>query len=394
MMMAVCQSSKGCPQDPVASNPVETSVNERLDSVEISLITCEPFDVVYALYGHTGIRINDRASGQDMAVNYGVFDKTKPNFIPRFVLGLTDYTMSFLPLDLFLMEYRYFGSWVREQVLNLNNAEKLRVIAALEENYRPENREYRYNFFYNNCTSKARDIIVKCLDGEVEYKAAGMQQGERSFRELIHWKNHDYPWAALGNDMLLGVGSDLNTTMEERQFLPEVMMTDFDNAYIINKDGTRRKLVKEANMILPHGQSQAEPMGSFPLTPTALSIVITLAVAAFTWYERKCLKHTVKVFDYVYFLVFGILGLVLTAMLFSEHPTVRVNLQILLFSPLWLGMVWFLHKNPRIPIIGIVLVAAFYAGALVQSYAEGVMILASSLLIRLVNARKSEKVKE
>ena len=389
-MLTLCHASVCSAQD-ATKDSATVAMNARLDSVEISLITCEPFDVVYALYGHTGIRINDMASGQDMAVNYGVFDKTKPNFIPRFVMGLTDYTMSFLPLEVFMMEYRYFGSWMREQVLNLNNDEKLRIIAALEENYRPENREYRYNFFYNNCTSKARDIIVRCLDGEVEYKATGMQQGERTFRELIHWKNHDYPWAAFGNDMLLGVGSDLNTTMEERQFLPEVLMTDFDNAYIINKDGTRRKLVKEANMILPHGVSQAEPMGSFPLTPMVLSIAITLAVAAFTWYERKHLKHTVKAFDYVYFLTFGILGLVLTAMLFSEHPTVRVNLQILLFSPLWLGMVWFLHKNRRIPVIGIVLVAAFYAGALVQSYAEGVMILASSLLVRLINAYYAEK---
>lgn len=371
---------------PRDSHAQDEQFKARMDSVDISLLTCEPFDMVYALYGHTGIRINDRALGQDVAVNYGVFDKTKPNFIPRFILGLTDYTMSFVPLEVFTGEYGYYGCWMREQILNLTAQEKLRIIAALEENYRPENRVYRYNFFFNNCTTKARDIIVNNLDGRVEYAKTGMQEGERSFRELIHWKNDGYNWAALGNDMLLGVQSDRNTTLDERQFLPEVLMQDFDNAVIVNPDGSRRSLVKSSDMLLQHGICQVEPMGSFPLTPRALAVCIALIVTAFTIYERKRMKHTAKWFDRVLFCLAGLLGLILTIMLFSEHPTVRINLQIFLFSPLWLGLVWFMHRNRRVVIAGIVLIAAYYAGALLQDYSEGTMILASSLLVRLINA--------
>ena len=56
-----------------------------MDSVEISLLTCQPHDEVYSLYGHTAIRYHEFTKGGiDAAFNYGVFNYDAPFFVePR-----------------------------------------------------------------------------------------------------------------------------------------------------------------------------------------------------------------------------------------------------------------------------------------------------------------------
>lgn len=145
-----------------AVNNVQPSKADN-DSIEISLLTCAPGKEVYSLYGHTAIRYNDKAKGIDIAINYGMFSFKTPFFIPRFIFGLTDYEMGIIPFDAFCEEYRYEDRDVIQQVLNLTADEKKEIIKAIETNYLPENRIYRYNYFYDNCTTRARDILIKTL---------------------------------------------------------------------------------------------------------------------------------------------------------------------------------------------------------------------------------------
>ena len=162
----------------------------RYDSIQVSLLTCSPHDEVYSLYGHTAIRYWDKSSGADMVVNYGVFSFKKPYFILRFVFGLTDYEMGIQNFEDFCMEYSYYGAGVTEQVLNLTPGEKDRLFRALQRNALPENRIYRYNYFYNNCTTKARDILLGSIDGKVVFNRKIDENV--SFRDMIHQctKNH------------------------------------------------------------------------------------------------------------------------------------------------------------------------------------------------------------
>ena len=111
----------------------------KMDSVEISLLTCSPHEAVYSLYGHTAIRIQDQRNGEDLAVNYGLFSFEKPHFVLRFVFGLTDYEMGIEPFEAFCRQYRYYGSSVTQQVLNLTNEEKWNIVKAVNINYMPEN---------------------------------------------------------------------------------------------------------------------------------------------------------------------------------------------------------------------------------------------------------------
>ena len=184
------------------------------DSLQISLLTCGPGKEVYSLYGHTAIRFHDVRNQQDLVINYGMFSFAQKNFILRFIFGLTDYEMGIVPFDAFMEEYKREHRWVIEQVLNLSSADKRSIAMAIDANYLPENRVYRYNYFYDNCTTRARDLLANNIQGTVVYKSTPNTQA--TFRSEIHQWNQLQPWARFGNDLLLGIGADQKLTPEEQ----------------------------------------------------------------------------------------------------------------------------------------------------------------------------------
>ena len=137
------------------------------DSASISILTCSPGQEVYAKFGHSGIRINDSVTKTDMVFNYGIFSFNTENFYYKFIKGETDYYLGVHPTDFFLAEYEERNSMVWEQVLNLSTTEKRKIINALIDNYRPENRVYRYNYVFDNCATRPRDKILNNITGYI-----------------------------------------------------------------------------------------------------------------------------------------------------------------------------------------------------------------------------------
>ena len=357
---------------------------------EISLLTCKPHAQIYSLYGHTAIRVVDTEQNTDVAINWGVFDASQPNFVAKFVLGFTDYTMSIVPTEYFLREYEYYGSPVYQQRLNLTEAEKARIMKALDENYRPENRVYRYNYVYDNCTTRARDIILSNIDGKTSCVKTFLQKGDKTFRDLLHWKTSKYGWCKAGNDLVIGLRADRNAIHSERELLPEILAADFDSATIIRADGKQVALVDSAFWLLKDVQPHFEPMPDFPLTPTMFAIVILALVIVWTLYERTK-KKRLKWLDVAFFYICGIAGLLPFAMIFSQHPFVQINLQLLVLNPLWLFLMSPWTKWKHRWNVALVMVVLFFIGNIFQSYAEGMNILALSLLVRIISNRLKYK---
>lgn len=353
------------------------------DSIRVSLLTCSPHDEIYSLYGHTAIRYEDKASKTDIVVNYGMFSFKKPFFVARFVLGLTDYEMGIQDFNDFCYEYQYFGSQVTQQEINLTPEEKGQLLKALQDNY-ANARVYRYNYFYNNCTTKARDIILKSINGKIEYKN-GIDRSV-SFRDLIHGCNANYSWASFGNDLLLGFKADMQTTREEQQFLPDNLMRDFGQAKIVSADGSARPLVKNTEIIVK-GNDHAIA-GKTKVTPQFVFITLLLLIAAIVVAEFKTKKRFLWV-DISLLLSSGLAGLILFVMLFSEHPTTSTNLQIFILCPLNLYWAIYIIKNKRNErklrkawtFLSIMLCIGL-SGRLIQVYAEGMPLLALSLLLK------------
>lgn len=361
-----------------------------MDSVEFSLVTCSPHEEIYSLYGHTAIRMQDLHKGQpnNVVYNWGVFNFDAPHFVLRFVFGLTDYELEAARYDVFCNYYRYVGSSVTEQVLNLTSEEKVRLTQALAENCRPENKVYRYNYFYDNCSTRPRDIISRSVNGQVVYEERN--DYTPSYRDMIRQKTVHHPWATFGNDMLLGVKADLKTDRSEQEFLPENLLYDFDHARIKGNDGSWRPLVKERRMAVPPGVQVIEP--DFPLTPfecACILAIISVMLFLIEWKRRKTFKY----WDATLMLLIGLAGCVLTVMIFSQHPATSLNLQLLLFNPIHLFYIPAVlrRRKTRYWILLLVMVILLLLGSMLQHYAEGVIILALCLLLRIWIHHRNEK---
>lgn len=366
-----------------------------LDSVDISLLTCGPGQEVWSYYGHTALRIEDHAHDTDLAVNWGMFSFNQDYFILRFVFGLTDYQIGVFPMSRFIDEYSYEGRWIKQQRLALTRSEKLKILQAIDDNNKEENRTYRYNFFYDNCTTRARDMIVKHIGTHVtDFKNTDAQS---TYRSEIHHLNENHRWARFGNDLLLGYQADLPITKEEWEFLPENLSKDFEiearqdtvmeqdkHVAVYQLRDRYIKLVDSTFYVLP---PQANVTATESITPrmvaAALAIVILL-LSAIEWKQ----KSNFWWLDMLILLLTGLPGLILLAMVFSEHPTVQVNFQMLILNPLnliFLYKVAMRLKNGKMHwyynVWGTLLAISLFI-QIWQDYAEGMVILALSLLIR------------
>jgi len=351
------------------------------DSIEVGLLTCSAGQKVYSLYGHTAIRYHDLRTGEDWTFNYGVFNVKKPYFVLRFLFGLTDYELGALPMDIFVQEYRREGRTVTEQVLNMTTNEKHRLWNELAVNYKPENRVYRYNYFYDNCTTRARDMIELAFGGRLAYgHAADADADGLSYRSLIHAHTVEHPWAAFGNDVCLGLKADWSTDWRERQFLPEVLMDDMAKA-TVSDGGSNSPAVLLTRTVVDGRQQVAE--SEFQLSPTAcawLLLAVTLAVSGVEWKAKRWLRF----YDALLMLAQGVAGIIVVALLFSEHPTTSTNLTALLLNPLPLLFLYSVvrGRTTRWWRWSVALSALFVLGAVVQCYAEGMVVVALSLLLR------------
>lgn len=362
-LMAPCKAkAQDCPQD----------------SIEISLLTCGPGNEVYSLYGHTALRWHDMRTGDDFAFNYGVFNFKKSFFVLRFLFGHTDYELGVLPYDIFCEEYHRMGRWVVEQVIDLTPEEKTRLTNALWNNAKPENKTYRYNFFYDNCTTRARDMIELCINGKIEY-AYDDGPSQPTYRQMIHEKTDGHPWAGFGDDLCIGVKADFRTDGREQQFLPENLMDAFSKAMIADADG-HRPLVKETRQVVSAAQPAAGP--SFPLTPMQCAYILLFISATIVFAEAKR-KKTYKAWDVALLTCTSLAGIILVALLFSEHPTTSTNLQVLLLNPLPLFFIPSISRGEKAYwLISALLILMFFIGAMFQDYAEGMEIVALCLLTR------------
>lgn len=373
------------------------SLLAKMDSIDISLLTVGPGNEVWSLYGHTALRYQDRNRHQDLAINYGAFNFEQDYFILRFVFGATDYEMETIPMRLFMDVYRIEGRWVMEQQLNLTREEKLIITNALYQNSLPENVTYRYNFFYDNCTTRARNMIVQHLNIS-EYQTGNQWNGE-SYRTMIHQWTDEHRWTRFGNDLLLGVGSDFKTEKEASFFLPDSVRKEFETMVLTNPDGSKRRLVSHNRMLIePLLQGERASFGdllSLFCQPRFVFGLLFAAILLTTWLLQYKRKRSLLWLDTLLLLLTGAAGIILFLMIFSQHPTVRVNLQILLLNPLSLIFLYPTLKAARQgrtywywKLLSIFL-CLFLMGGFWQTYAEGMYFLALSLLVRCwANLRK------
>lgn len=318
---------------PFATVQAQEQKRETPDSIRISLLTCASGEEIYSLFGHTAIRYENYTRGIDAVFNYGIFNFNAPNFILRFALGETDYQLGANNYERFAAEYYYLERDVWQQELNLTPQEKEKLIALLEENYRPENRVYRYNFFYDNCATRPRDLIEKSIEGTLEY-ADNMTDTNTgtSFRDLLHKYSEGHPWSRFGMDLCMGSQADKIINRRLMMFVPFYVQEYFNKARIIDKEGQTRPLVLNEEKIVITGSGETDRV-SEGFTPMQAALLLFILIAAITIYGIRRRK-TFWGIDLVLFFAAGVAGCILAFLaLFSQHPAVSPNYLLFVFHP-------------------------------------------------------------
>lgn len=304
------------------------------DSLRISLLTCAAGDEIYSLFGHTAIRCENLTRGTDVVYNYGVFDFSSGGFVLRFALGETDYRLDREPTDYFNYAYYYHGRDVWQQVLNLTQAEKLRLIGLLEENFRPENRVYRYNFFYDNCSTRPRDKVEEAVQGTVDYGTDMETATDVTFRDLIDRYSLKHPWSRLAMNLCLGSEADKPIDRRTQMFVPFYLKEDFSRAQITDSAGHTRPLVAYEGRMLK-ALDKSTPNHGLP-SPELWAWFLFGATALLTYFGLRRRKSLWAI-DLVLFAAAGLAGCILAFLVFlSQHPCMSPNYLLFVFHPLHL----------------------------------------------------------
>ena len=317
------------------------SHQEVPDSVVVSLITCSPGTLVYELYGHTALRVREVGAYRtsDWVFNYGTFSFAQPHFVWRFMLGQTDYQLGVLPYAYFYEEYVRSGRAIEEQRLNLTPEEEKKLVDALSTNLLPEHATYRYNFFYDNCTTRAINQIENAVKGKVEW---GNCDSTQTLRDIVREYSASSPWNCFGQDLLLGSEADQPASLAKQMFAPLYAQRFVADAKIVSADGTSRQLAAPVVTLLP-AQHSAKANSYF--TPLIVFTTLLVLGIALSLYEWKC-KKSYWQWDALLLLVQGLVGCLITFLFFfSAHPAVSSNWLLLLFNPLpLLYFPWFMKQ--------------------------------------------------
>ncbi|MFZ1528742.1 MAG: DUF4105 domain-containing protein [Ferruginibacter sp.] len=323
--------------------------------LRISLLTCTPGEELYSTFGHSALRVIDSNAVSDIIFNYGTFDFNDPDFYSKFIRGKLLYVLSAEKLEDFLFTYQIENRGVAEQLLDLTGPEKIRIKHFLAENLKEENRWYKYDFTFDNCTSRLRDIIVKYKEPQPQLPA--VMPSNFTFRNGIHHylnfnKHH---WSKLGIDILLGSRMDKAMTTAQQQFLPDNLMYALDSS--------RNTRVVAAKKDLFIAQKTADKFSWF--TPLLLFSVITIFWILAGFSQNKIAKAVLGGLDRLLFFSTGLLGILLLFMWWgTDHFMTKDNYNLLWALPSNAIMAFFTRSKKNRVKKYFLFVAVLYAALL------------------------------
>ena len=303
----------------VSSQNLEFSVYSQ-----VSILTAGSGDHLYEAFGHSAIRVKDPLLKIDHVFNYGVFDYSRPNFYGNFVQGRLEYFLSVRRFNQFIVDYKRSGRWMKEQILDLTKQEKEAIFHFLRSNAQPENAYYLYDPYFNNCSTKIRDIVQDLLHGVVELSDDYLKSG-MTMRKLM---NKELPWNTWGNfgiNLALGNQLDQGINFEEYMYLPDYLYLSLKNAKKI-EDGIAKPLVKAEITILDFNEKKTAISWINPLFVFSMLFLLSVVI---TYKDIKRGDNS-KWLDFSILFTSGLIGvLIIFLWFFTDHKTAPNNFNIL-----------------------------------------------------------------
>lgn len=309
-------------QDTVAANAIMAPVPPETSHLRVSLLTCGVGEELYSSFGHTAVRIVDSLKGIDAVYNYGTFSFDE-DFYPKFVRGKLPYYVSKYSYSSFVREYTEERRFVDEQVLLISDEQKMKIRDFLDWNVLPENREYKYDFLFDNCATRIRDIFPKNLGSGFMYPQLLPKNERLSFRNMIDRYLFNKHWERLGIDLLLGSPIDVPMKNEDVMFIPDYLRDGLAGATLNGK-----KVAAPVEHILP-GSFEPKETLNVPFIIFAIICIITmLSVSVPSLYSLGRVMSSILLF------VTGLLGCLFIFMwLGTDHQSCQNNYNVLWALP-------------------------------------------------------------
>ncbi len=319
-----------------------SSAKSQTDSchLQISLLTCNPGEELYSTFGHSALRVTDVLTGTDIIFNYGTF-KFGDDFYAKFVRGKLLYMVSIENFAAFKEQYQYESRSIQEQVLQLSCPKKDQLYLALQTNAKEQNKYYRYDFLFDNCSTRLRDIVAKSTSTRLVFNNI-LPKDIPTFRNLLYTylDNGAQHWSKFGIDLLLGSRLDRKVSNEEAMFLPDYLLKGFDKATLNGKP-----LASAPQTIL----NMPSPLkGSSFFQPAVVFSLLLLVFIILSFVPSKGVQKFVEAFDFLFFLILGLAGCLLVFMwVATDHALCRNNYNLLWALPTHSIAAFFLRKKTK-----------------------------------------------
>lgn len=323
----------------LATTAPSLAAQDSGEHLRVWLVTAAPGDQVWERYGHNALRVLDTRTGRDVSYNWGIFDFQQVDFIPRFLRGEMLYTMAAFDTDAMLAGYRQTNREVVLQELAFTPEQKLRLVQLAETNLRPENRAYIYQYFLDNCSTRIRDLLDAVLEGALHLQYSPQPSGT-TYRDNTRRLTQVDPLIFTGMDLALGTPTDAAISLWEQMFLPMTLRDELRGFRVSSPNGGSTPFVIDEQVVVPttRAADPSEPpewLWIYLVAGIAVGLVFaSLAVPRVR--DRASVHRAVAGLAVVWCGLFGALGLILVALLFTDHTFAFWNENLFLVHPLLL----------------------------------------------------------
>jgi hypothetical protein len=303
--------------------------SQTVQDTSIYLLTISPGTETYSIYGHSALRVVIPDQNSDIVYNWGVFDFEAPNFAWKFAKGRLNYLLEPEQFNSFLGYYLVEKRSVFSQNINLTSSEKQELLSLVQANLRPENRAYRYDFFYDDCSTRIRDLIEKVVGNKLIYPPDEFNR-RSSFRELVGEYQKSYPWLNMGIDLIMGTPGEKKASFRDMMFLPMYLQKNLTQT-VINRNRKMVPLLSNPEVLLQFDPPVAKT--KFYASPMFLFSLLFIIIVILSAIYRRA--KIINALDILLFTLFSALSVLMVFFnFFTDHQQMKLNINIIWFNPL------------------------------------------------------------